>query len=135
METADKQWVVVDAKDQILGRFSSHVAYLLRGKHKTNFTPHVDCGDNVIIINAAKVKLTGQKWDDKIYYHHTGYPGGIKPATAKEIRNKRPSSLLEKAIVGMLPKNRLGRTLHANFRVYDNEQHPHVGQIPDTVTV
>jgi large subunit ribosomal protein L13 len=130
-----KKWVLIDATDQSLGRVASKAASIIRGKTKPIFTPHVDTGDNVIIINAAKVRLTGKKWDDKIYYHHTGYPGGIKSSTAKEIRNKRPSSLLEKAIVGMLPKNRLGRTLHANFRVYDNEQHPHVGQIPDTVTV
>ncbi|GJL78577.1 MAG: 50S ribosomal protein L13 [Nitrospinaceae bacterium] len=131
----EKKWVLIDAQDQSLGRVASKAASIIRGKTKPVFTPHVDTGDNVIIINAAKVRLTGKKWDDKIYYHHTGYPGGIKSTTAKEIREKQPANLLKKAITGMLPKNRLGRSLHGNFRIYDNEQHPHVGQNPETVTV
>ena len=130
-----KKWVVIDAADQPLGRVASKAAMIIRGKTKPIFTPHVDTGDNVIIINAAKVKLTGQKWDDKIYYHHTGWSGGIKSVTAKEVLEKRPSDLLKKAIYGMLPKNRLGRTLNNNYRIYDTDQHPHGGQNPETVVI
>ena len=133
--TVDKKWVVIDASDQVLGRVATKVASIIRGKTKPTFTPHVDCGDNVIIINAAKVKLTGSKWDQKVYYHHTGFPGGIKSATAKEIREKKPSRLLTKAIQGMLPKNRLGRVLSGNFRVYDDDQHPHTGQNPEAISI
>ena len=133
--TVDKKWVVIDASDQVLGRLATKVASIIRGKTKPAFTPHVDCGDNVIIINASKIKLTGAKWDQKIYYHHTGFPGGIKSATAKEIREKRPSNLLKKAIQGMLPKNRLGRVLASNFRVYDDDQHLHTGQNPETISI
>jgi large subunit ribosomal protein L13 len=133
--TVDKKWVVVDAADQSLGRIAAKVASILRGKTKPTFTPHVDCGDNVIIINASKVNLTGKKWDQKIYYHHTGFPGGIKSATAKEMREKKPSSLLKKAIQGMLPKNRLGRVLAGNFRVYDDNEHPHTAQNPETISI
>ena len=133
--TVDKKWVVIDATDQVLGRIATKVAAILRGKTKPTFTPHVDCGDNVIIINAAKVKLTGAKWDQKIYYHHTGFPGGIKSTTAKEIREKKPSSLLKKAIQGMLPKNRLGRVLAGNFRIYDDNKHPHTAQDPETISI
>ena len=130
-----KKWVVIDATDKPLGRVASKAASIIRGKHKPIFTPHVDTGDNVIIINAAKVKLTGQKWDDKIYYHRTGWSGGIKSVTAKEVLEKRPSDLLKKAIYGMLPKNRLGRTLNNNYRIYDNDQHPHASQNPEVVAV
>ena len=130
-----KKWVVIDATDKPLGRVASKAASIIRGKHKPIFTPHVDTGDNVIIINAAKVKLTGQKWDDKIYYHHTGWSGGIKSVTAKEVLEKRPSDLLKKAIYGMLPKNRLGRTLNNNYRIYDNDQHPHMGQNPEVIAL
>jgi len=133
--TTDKKWVIIDASDHVLGRVATKVASIIRGKTKPTFTPHVDCGDNVIIINAAKIKLTGSKWDQKIYYHHTGFPGGIKSATAKELREKRPSSLLKKAIQGMLPKNRLGRILAGNFRVYDHDQHPHAGQNPEAISI
>ncbi len=133
--TVDKKWVVVDAADQVLGRIATKVAAILRGKTKATFTPHVDCGDNVIIINAAKVKLTGAKWDQKIYYHHTGFVGGIKSATAKEMREKKPAGLLKKAIQGMLPKNRLGRTLSGNFRIYDDNKHPHTAQNPEIISI
>ena len=135
VNTVDKKWVVIDASNQVLGRVATKVASIIRGKTKPTFTPHVDCGDNVIIINAAKIKLTGAKWDQKIYYRHTGFPGGIKSATAKQMREKGPSSLLKKAIQGMLPKNRLGRELAGNFRVYDNDQHPHIGQNPEAVSI
>jgi large subunit ribosomal protein L13 len=134
-EDVVKKWVVIDAADKPLGRVASKAAYIIRGKHKPTFTPHVDTGDNVIIINAARVKLTGQKWDQKVYYHHTGYPGGIKSVTAKEMREKRPANLLRKAVNGMLPKNRLGRALQTNLRVYDNDEHPHQAQTPDAVSI
>ena len=134
-EEVKKKWVVVDAADKSLGRVASKVAAILRGKTKPTYTPHVDTGDNVIIINAAKVKLTGNKWADKIYYHHTGFPGGIKSLTAEQIRDKNPGNLLHIAIKGMIPKTRLGRTLHANFRVYNDANHPHVSQNPEVVEV
>ena len=130
-----KKWVLIDATDKPLGRVASKAASIIRGKTKPIYTPHVDTGDNVIIINAAKVKLTGKKWDDKIYYHHTGWPGGIKSITAKEVLAKRPSDLLKKAIRGMLPKTRLGRTLNNNYRIYDNDQHPHEGQKPEVIAL
>ena len=130
-----KKWVVIDAADKPLGRVASKAASIIRGKTKPTFTPHVDAGDNVIIINAAKVKLTGKKWDDKIYYHHTGWPGGIKSITAKEVLEKKPADLLKKAIRGMLPKNRLGRTLNNNFRIYDTAEHPHGSQKPENVAI
>ncbi len=130
-----KKWVVIDAAEKPLGHVASKAAAILRGKTKPIYTPHVDTGDNVIIINAAKVKLTGKKWDDKIYYHHTGWPGGIKSVTARQIREKRPSDLLKKAIRGMLPKTRLGRELNSNYRIYDNDQHPHASQNPEAVAL
>ena len=130
-----KKWVVIDATDKPLGRVASTAASIIRGKTKPIYTPHADTGDNVIIINAAKVKLTGKKWDDKIYYHHTGWPGGIKSVTAKQILEKQPSDLLKKAIQGMLPKTRLGRALHNNFRIYNNDQHPHTSQNPEVVGI
>jgi len=135
VNTVDKKWVVVDAANQALGRIATKVAAIIRGKTKPTFTPHVDCGDNVIIINAAKIKLTGAKWDQKIYYRHTGFPGGIKSATAKEMRGKKPSNLLKKAIQGMLPKNRLGRVLAGNFRIYDDDKHPHTAQNPELISI
>lgn len=131
----DKKWVVIDAADKPLGRIASKAASIIRGKTKPIFTPHVDTGDNVIIINAAKVRLTGNKWDDKVYYSHTGYPGGIKSLSAKQLRERKPAALLSKAITGMLPKNRLGRSLKTNFRIYDTDEHPHLGQKPDTVSI
>ena len=131
----EKKWVIIDATDQILGRVASKAAAIIRGKTKPTFTPHTDTGDNVIIINAAKVKLTGQNLDDKIYYHHTGWPGVIKSVTAKQILDKKPSDLLQKAIRGMLPKNRLGRTLNNNYRIYDTAEHPHGSQKPESVNI
>ena len=116
-ETADKQWVIVDAEGQTLGRLASKVAKLIRGKHKPNFTPHVDCGDNVIVINAEKVALSGSKMDTKEYIRHTGYPGGQRTLLAKEVMEKHPERLVEKAVKGMLPKNSLGSTLSTNLNV------------------
>ena len=130
-----KTWVVIDAKGQVLGRLASKVASILRGKTKSTFSPHVDCGDNVIIINAGRIKLTGKKWDEKIYYRHTGYPGGIKSLTARQVMDKDPRDVVKKAIRGMLPKNRLGRSLFTNFRVYEGEEHPHEGQNPKTAVI
>jgi len=128
--TVKKEWFIVDAKDQVLGRLASKVAKILRGKHKANFTPHVDCGDNVIIINAEMINLTGKKFTDKKYFRHTGYPGGQVTENPARIFNKRPEALIEKAIRGMLPKNRLGRELFRNLYVYTGTEHQHEGQQP-----
>ncbi len=133
--TAQKDWVIVDAQSQVLGRFASGVAKILRGKHKPNFTPHVDCGDNVIVVNAGKVRLTGKKWDDKVYVRHTGYPGGQRIATPKILMQKSEITLVEKAVRGMLPKNRLGRKLYTNLYVYAGSEHPHSAQQPKEVTL
>ncbi|MBS9524987.1 50S ribosomal protein L13 [Litoribacter ruber] len=131
--TVQKGWIVVDAQSQVLGRFASEVAKILRGKHKPNFTPHVDCGDNVIVINADKVRLTGRKWNEKVYVRHTGYPGGQRIATPKMLMEKSPIILVEKAVRGMLPKNRLGRKLYGNLHVYAGSEHPHEAQQPKEV--
>ena len=130
-----KEWLIVDATDQTVGRLASQVAAILRGKHKPTFTPHMDCGDNVIIINAEKIKFTGDKLTDKIYYRHTNHPGGLKQETAKEILNKAPERILEKAIKGMLPKNKLGRKMYRNLYVYVGNNHPHEAQKPRTLEV
>jgi large subunit ribosomal protein L13 len=129
-ETADKKWVIVDADGQTLGRLASKVAKIIRGKHKTNFTPHVDCGDNVIVINAEKVVLTGTKMEDKIYVRHTGYPGGQRKLTASELLARKPYALVEKAVKGMLPKNRLGNQLYTNLHVFAGAEHNHEAQKP-----
>ena len=133
--TADKEWVLVDAGDQVLGRLASRVAKLLRGKHKPNFTPHVDCGDNVIIINAEKIHLSGNKWDQKEYVRHTGYPGGQRFTSAKQMMTKKPTAMVEKAIKGMLPKNRLGSELFRNLFVYEGSEHPHEAQQPKAINL
>lgn len=134
-ETVDKQWVVVDAENQILGRFSSKVAKILRGKNKPNFTPHVDCGDNVIVINAEKIKLSGNKWESKEYIRYTGYPGGQRSLSATELFNKNPDRLIEKSVKGMLPKNKLGAELFRNLYVFSGAEHPHAGQQPVTINI
>lgn len=128
--TAKKEWVVVDATDMALGRMASKVAKLLRGKYKPNFTPHVDCGDNVIIINADKVKLTGNKWTDRIYLSYTGYPGGQRQATPAVLMAKSPERYIKKVVKGMLPKNILGAALLRNLYVYTGSEHPHAAQQP-----
>lgn len=128
--TVNKEWIVVDASNQILGRLASKVAYVLRGKHKTNFTTHVDCGDNVIIINAEQVVLTGQKVDDKEYVRHTGYPGGQRFTTPTQLLKKNPNEIIEHAVKRMLPRNRLGSAILKNLHVYAGSQHPHAGQSP-----
>ena len=129
-ETVNKQWYVVDAEGEILGRLASKVAYVLRGKHKPEYTPHVDCGDNVIIINAEKVVLTGKKLTDKEYIRHSGYPGGQKVETPVEMLEKHPERIIEHAIKGMLPKNRLGSELFRNLKVYVGSEHKHEAQNP-----
>ena len=133
--TVNKEWVVVDAEGQALGRLSSIVAKLLRGKFKANFTPHVDCGDNVIVINAEKINLTGKKWDSKEYIRHTGYPGGQKSLTASELFGKGPERLVENAVKGMLPKNKLGADLFRNLRVFAGSQHDLEAQKPKTINL
>lgn len=129
-ETVNKQWYVVDAEGEILGRLASKVAYVLRGKHKPEYTPHVDCGDNVIIINAEKVVLTGKKLTDKEYIRHSGYPGGQNVETPVEMLEKHPERIIEHAIKGMLPKNRLGSELFRNLKVYVGSEHKHEAQNP-----
>ncbi len=131
--TVDKNWVLVDAKDETLGRLASKVANLIRGKHKTNYTPHVDCGDNVIVINAEHIKLSGNKWDDKEYITFSGYPGGQKTATAKDVMAKKPIFMVEKAVKGMLPKTKLGRAMYKNLFVYAGTEHKHEAQKPQTL--
>ena len=131
--TVNKNWVLVDAGDQVLGRLASNVAKVIRGKHKTNFTPHVDCGDNVIVINADKIRLTGKKWDDKKYISHSGYPGGQKTISPRQLKAKSSTKLIERAVKGMLPKNRLGRKLFNNLHVYEGAEHPHDAQTPKAI--
>lgn len=133
-ETVNKEWVVIDAESKVLGRLASEVASIIRGKRKANFTPNVDCGDNVIVINSDKIKLTGKKWTDKEYVRHTGYPGGQRFATPKIIKEKKSSKfIIEMAVKGMLPKNRLGRKLFGNLYVYEGTEHPHQAQNPKEV--
>jgi large subunit ribosomal protein L13 len=128
--TVQKEWFVVDAKDEVLGRLASKVAFVLRGKHKPGFTPHVDCGDNVIVINAELVKLTGNKMTDKQYISHTGYPGGQRTQTPEDLLSKKPEAVIERAVRGMLPKSRLGSEIFRNLYVFTGEVHPHEAQQP-----
>jgi len=128
--TVDKQWLLVNAEGETLGRLASKVAKLLRGKHKPNFTPHVDCGDNVVIINAEKIVLKGKKATDKVYIRHTGYPGGQKTTTSQALFQQQPERIIENAVKGMLPKNRLGSELFRNLRVYAGDQHQQEAQKP-----
>lgn len=133
--TVEKNWVVVDAEDKVLGRLASEVALVLRGKHKASYTPHVDCGDNVIVINCEKVKLTGNKLNDKEYVRHTGHPGGQRISTPKLLLQKQPERIIEMAVKGMLPKNRLGRRLFTNLHVYVGSEHPHEAQQPKELKI
>lgn len=134
-DNADKKWVLVDAENQFVGRLASEVANLLRGKYKTNFTPHADCGDYVVVVNAEKVRFSGKKMTDKEYVHHTGYPGGQRFATPTEMLNRKPVFVIEHAVKGMLPKNRLGDALFRNLHVYEGAEHPHQAQNPIVVNV
>jgi large subunit ribosomal protein L13 len=131
--TSEKEWVIVDADAKVLGRLSSEVAMILRGKKKPGYTPNNDCGDNVIVINADKVKLTGKKWTDKVYVRHTGYPGGQRFETPNEVKAKAPTKLVERAVRGMLPKSRLGSDLFRNLYDYAGVEHPHEAQKPKEV--
>lgn len=128
--TVNKQWILVDAENEVLGRLATKVAKIIRGKYKTSFTPHVDCGDNVIIINAEKVRLTGNKVDEKVYVRHTGYPGGQRFATPKQLLSRKPEAIIEKAVKGMLPKSKLGAAINKNLFVYAGSEHPHNAQQP-----
>ena len=130
-ETANKKWLVVDAEGQTVGRLASKVAKIIRGKHKTNFTPHADCGDNVIVINAEKVSFSGTKLVDKEYVRYTGYPGGQRFTSAQDMLRKHPERLIEKAVKGMLPKNKLGRKLYTNLKVYTGATHNQEAQKPE----
>ena len=134
-KTVNKEWLLVDADGQTLGRLASRVANILRGKHKTNFPPHVDCGDNVVVINADKISLSGNKWDDKKYIRYTGYPGGQRVRTARDLMDKKPTALVEKAVKGMLPKNRLGADLFRNLYVYAGSEHNQEAQKPKQINL
>jgi large subunit ribosomal protein L13 len=126
--TVEKNWYIVDASDAVLGRLCSQVAKVVRGKHKPSFTPHVDCGDKVIVINADKIRLTGRKMDTKQYIRHTGYPGGQRFSTPRQEMQKSSTRIIERAVKGMLPRNRLGRKLFNNLYVYEGSEHPHTGK-------
>ena len=128
--TVSKSWLLVDANNQILGRLASKVAKIIRGKHKTNFTPHVDCGDNVVIVNAEKIQLTGSKWDNKKYFKHTGFPGGQYVETPKQLLEKDSTRIIKNAVKGMLPKNKLGREISKHIRIYKDTNHGHEAQQP-----
>jgi len=129
------KWCLVDADGAVLGRLASKIAYRLRGKHNPLYTPHVDTGDWIVVINADKIRLTGRKMEQKCYYRHSGYMGGLKTITAKKLMEKRPEDLLRFAVKGMLPKNRLGRTLFKKLKIYSGAEHPHVAQQPEVLTI
>ncbi len=129
----EKRWVVVNADSQVLGRLASNIATIVRGKNKPYYTPHVDCGDHVIVVNASKIKLTGKKWDDKIYLSYSGYPGGQKETTPRRLKDKNAAKIIERAVQGMLPKSRLGRKLFRNLHVYEGAGHPHQSVKPKEI--
>ncbi len=129
-EDVEKKWYLVDAEGRVLGRLAAEVAKILRGKHKPIFSPHVDTGDFVIVVNAQKIKLTGNKLKNKVYYRHSGYPGGLKATTAEKLLTKKPEELIKRAVKGMLPKNRLGRKIFKKLKVYAGPEHPHAAQQP-----
>ena len=133
--TVNKEWVIVDAQNEIVGRLCARIAMALRGKHKPDYTPHVDCGDNVIVINADKVRFTGSKWSKKEYVRHTGYPGGQRITKAGDLMRKNPIAVVEKAVKGMLPKNKLGAALYRNLHVYAGVEHPHEAQQPKNINL
>ena len=134
-ETVERKWYVIDATDKNLGRLASKVATILKGKHKVTFTPHVDCGDYVIVINAEKINLTGTKLDKKVYYNHSGYPGGLRERTAAVMKEEYPEEMVERAIKGMLPKGRLGRQMYTKLFVYRGSDHKHIAQKPETLEI
>jgi len=130
-----REWVLIDASDQVLGRLATQIAFRLRGKHKPIFTPHMDTGDFIVVVNADKIKLTGNKWAQKTYYRHSGYMGGLKTITARKLIEKSPEMLLRLAVRGMLPKNRLGRALLKKLKIYSGSEHPHQAQMPAPLTL
>lgn len=132
-EEIERKWYVLDATDQVLGRLATRVAEVLRGKDKPIFTPHVDTGDYVIVINAEKIKLTGKKWEQKKYYHHSGYPGGIKEIPYNKLVQKKPEFIIEKAVKGMIPHNKLGSSIIKKLKVYAGQEHPHQAQQPEVM--
>lgn len=132
---AQRRWYIVDAEDKVLGRMATEIARVLRGKHKPSFSPHLDAGDFVIVVNARQVKLTGAKETDKRYYRHTGYPGGLRTATLAEMRAKKPEAVVRLAVKGMLPKNRLGRSQLNKLKIYSGPEHPHEAQVPEPLTI
>ena len=134
-ETIERKWFVIDAEGKPLGRVATKAAHVLRGKHKPTFTPHMDCGDNVIIINAEKVALTGNKLDNKMYYNHSMYPGGLRVRSAKVMKEQYPVEMVERAVKGMLPHNRLGRQMYRKLFVYAGNEHPHAAQQPEVMEV
>jgi large subunit ribosomal protein L13 len=125
-----RQWYVVDAQDKVLGRLATRIAMVLRGKTKPTFTPHIDTGDFVVVVNAAQIQLTGRKWDNKMYYRHSGYPGGLKEINARKLLQKKPEEIVRHAVRGMLPKNSLGRQLLKKLKIYAGAEHPHAAQMP-----
>jgi len=131
----ERKWFIVDAENKVLGRLASEIAIRLRGKHKPNFSPHMDVGDFIVVVNAEKVKLTGNKLDDKIYYRHSGWIGGLKQRTAKEMLEKKPTELLKSAVKGMLTKNSLGRKQLKKLKIYTGDEHPHAAQQPEMLEV
>ena len=134
-ETVERKWYVIDAEGKPLGRVASKAAHILRGKHKATYTPNIDCGDFIIIINAEKAILTGNKLDNKKYYNHSGYPGGLRERTARVMKEKYPIEMVERAVKGMLPKNRLGRQMYKKLFVYTGSEHPHLAQKPEIMEV
>lgn len=130
-----RDWILVDAKGKTLGRLASAIAHRLRGKHKAEYTPHVDTGDYIVVINASEIKVTGKKFTDKMYYHHTGYPGGIKETNFQELITKHPTRVLEKAVKGMLPRNPLGRQMFHKLKVFPGAEHTHVAQQPELTDI
>ena len=134
-ETVERKWFVIDAEGQVLGRVAAKAAHILRGKHKATYTPHIDCGDYIIIINAEKAVLTGNKLEDKMYYNHSMYPGGLRVRSAKVMKEQYPVEMVERAVKGMLPHNRLGRQMYRKLFVYAGNEHPHAAQQPETMEV
>ena len=134
-ETVNRKWFVIDAEGQVLGRVAAKAAHILRGKHKATYTPHIDCGDYVIIINAEKAVLTGNKLEDKMYYNHSMYPGGLRVRSAKVMKEQYPVEMVERAVKGMLPHNRLGRQMYKKLFVYAGSEHPHAAQKPEAMEI
>ena len=134
-ETVNRKWYVIDAEGQVLGRVAAKAAHILRGKHKATYTPHIDCGDYIIIVNAEKAVLTGNKLEDKMYYNHSMYPGGLRVRSAKVMKEQYPVEMVERAVKGMLPHNRLGRQMYKKLFVYAGAEHPHMAQQPEAMEI